>query len=387
MRKCSIESMFSTFDGEHVFDITEPDGEVAYEVDETGTVTVPIHGVIMKEVPDIFRMFGIEATSTLDTEALIRAADEDPEVERIILDIDSPGGTLSGTPELANTVLATQKPVVAVAGELVASAAYWVASHADSIVAESPTSEVGSIGVYRTMVDSSEAAKAQGLKVTLISSGPHKGAGEPGTEVTDEMIRVEQELIDQAADMFVTAIAGARGLDKDLVEPLATGRTWFAKQAEARGLIDHVIGDSEVSASTGAGEIMSEHDAPQPEAAEDTESERLSAEVEAQRVALEEIYAGRKAEFISRAQDEGRVTPAMLDAVERFAVYSSAEEVSDFLDALPIQTRVEAEGSGDTNSPELESYTEEEIKIAEKFGVKPSDLKQFAVGVPNTVKG
>ena len=203
------------------------------------TAIVALHGVLMAEVPWIFALFGTAATSTRQVERQITAAEEDSDIETILLDITSPGGFVSPTQRLADRVAEASKPVRAYIENMGASAAYWIASQADMIEANR-TARVGSIGILRTLVDSSERYKDQGVEVKQIKSGAHKGAGQPGTEITDEQLEPYQEIVDGMADMFVGSVAQGRGMDPGRVDELATGRLWLAGEAEDLGLIDGI---------------------------------------------------------------------------------------------------------------------------------------------------
>jgi len=129
----------------------------------------------------------------------LRQAIADPEVEGILLRIDSPGGTVSGTADLANDVFKAnkRKPVLAFAEDLAASAAFWVASQADAIIANTETAMVGSIGTFIGLHDLSGAAGQQGIRPIVIKSGQFKGAGFPGTEITTEQVAEWQTLVDK----------------------------------------------------------------------------------------------------------------------------------------------------------------------------------------------
>lgn len=163
------------------------------------------------------------------------------EIDRVVLLVDSPGGTVAGIAELAQDVreLAAVKPVVAFIRNRGASAGYWIASQATEIVAE-PSAFVGSLGVAAAMVDTSAAAEQAGIKVTLVTSGGVKGAGTPGTPITAEHIAAEQRVVDAMADMFKTDVAQGRKLGKEATSKLFDGAMHVAKDALALGLIDRV---------------------------------------------------------------------------------------------------------------------------------------------------
>jgi len=229
-----------------------------------GIAHIPITGVILKEVPCVFELLDMPATSTVAAQAAIDAALNDSAVRAISLDIDSPGGSMAGVQELADTVFAVRglKPITAQVSDMCASAAYWIASQADSIAANE-TATVGSIGVYSVMDDSSAAAAAAGVMVHVIRSHPLKGAGVPGSVVTDDQLADGQRIIDQAADLFIAAVARGRGLDAATVRGVATGQIWFAGQARDLGLIDTISSPASAAAGSVAG--LRADSAPQPD--------------------------------------------------------------------------------------------------------------------------
>ena len=96
----------------------------------------------------------------------------DPAVKAIVLSIDSPGGTVDGTDNLANAIFAARgkKPIVALGDGTLASAAYWIASGADQIFASDNSAKIGSIGVVATHEDYSRAEENAGVKVTEITA-------------------------------------------------------------------------------------------------------------------------------------------------------------------------------------------------------------------------
>ena len=169
------------------------------------------------------------------------AVAKDPGIKGILLRVDSPGGMVAGTEHLAAAVrdASDRKPVVAFVEDLAASAAYWVASAANQIVA-SPAAVVGGIGTYSVVADLSGAAKQQGIRVHVVRAGEHKGAGVPGTKVTDTQLAEMQRIVDSVNDIFVQAVANGRGLPPARARALADGRVHIASEARALGLVDRV---------------------------------------------------------------------------------------------------------------------------------------------------
>ncbi len=172
----------------------------------------------------------------------VRLAANDDKIDAIMLCIDSPGGTVAGTADLAAEVrrAAAEKPTWAFVEDLTASAAYWVASQANRIVANNATAVIGSIGTFMALYDVSGAAAMQGIKAVVIRSGRLKGAGFPGTEVTEEQRQVWQEIVDKTQTEFTAGVATGRKLSLTRVQSLAEGRMWLAEDAQQLGLIDGI---------------------------------------------------------------------------------------------------------------------------------------------------
>lgn len=181
------------------------------------------------------------AASTVAARRAVRAAAADPEVGSILMVIDSPGGTLAGTKELADDIAAAvkSKPVIALIEDMGASAAYWVASQATQVLAQA-TALVGSIGTYGVVYDMSALAAKDGVKVHVVRAGAMKGAGTPGTEITAEQLAAFQREVNTLNEFFVSGVAAGRKLSVEQVRALATGDVWIGQEAVSAGLIDSV---------------------------------------------------------------------------------------------------------------------------------------------------
>jgi len=181
-------------------------------------------------------------TSTVQLRRDVRAASNDPNVSAILLAIDSPGGTVAGTADLAADVKAARKkkPVWAHVDDLGASAAYWIASQADAVFANSPTALVGSIGTVLTVYDLSEAAAKDGVKALVFATGPLKGAGTPGAAVTDEQAGYFQTLVNETQTHFDAAVQKGRGLNGTQLAAVRTGGVFPAVEALDKRLIDGI---------------------------------------------------------------------------------------------------------------------------------------------------
>jgi lambda family phage portal protein len=181
-------------------------------------------------------------TSSVQLRRDIRQAASDPNVSGILLAIDSPGGTVAGTADLAADVraAASKKPVFAHIDDLGASAAYWIASQAERVTANAPTALVGSIGTIMTVYDASAAAEAEGVKTLVFATGPLKGAGTPGSAVTDEQRSYFQGIVDATQASFDKAVRTGRRLNSAQMSAVRTGGVWLASEAQQLGLIDAI---------------------------------------------------------------------------------------------------------------------------------------------------
>ncbi len=205
-----------------------------------GLALIPIHGTIAPRINLLSEMSGGATFEQLEGDLATAVAD--PTVQTIILDVNSPGGNVAGATEFARAVLKAraQKPIVAVAHHLMASAAYWVGACATEIVA-SPSAEVGSIGVFALYEDISAALEEMGVKRTVISAGRFKAEGVAEGPLTDEMREHLQSRVDLYYTRFVTDVAAGRGIKVDQVKrAFGEGRTLNADAALSAGMVTRI---------------------------------------------------------------------------------------------------------------------------------------------------
>jgi signal peptide peptidase SppA len=187
--------------------------------------------------------------STIAARHALREAQDDDRVHSILLVIDSPGGTMAGTKQLADDVAAATKPVYAHCEDNCCSAAYYVASQCRRITA-TPSSLIGSLGTILKLEDSSGAAEKAGIKVLNITNrgAKFKGAGAPGTEITKEHLAYFQQVTDDLNAHFMEAVMRGRKLSVKQTEELFDGRVHEGETAKALGLIDGIQGLDETMA-------------------------------------------------------------------------------------------------------------------------------------------
>lgn len=213
---------------------------------------LPIYGVIMHR-PSMQVSSG-GGFNIQRFRSQFRAAVENPNISGIVLDVDSPGGSVDGVEEISREIYQArkQKRVVAVANTLAASAAYYIATAAEEL-AVTPSGEVGSIGVYMLHQDMSSAYEQQGIKNTLIKAGKYKAEGNPWMGLDDDAKASLQNQIEAHYDMFVKAVGRNRNVSVDTVRNgFGEGRTVMAKEAVKLGMADKVATLDEVLKSFGA---------------------------------------------------------------------------------------------------------------------------------------
>jgi signal peptide peptidase SppA len=200
---------------------------------EDGIGVVAIEGPILRK-PDLFARIFFGATGSEDIGAALREAAGRDDIKAVFLNIDSPGGTVAGTPELADAVAALdkKKPVYAFSSGLMCSAAYWVASQARAIYA-TPSAQVGSIGVVQAVIDNSAALDKAGIKVEVFSVGKYKAMGAPGTPLTDDQRElISSNLAEIAGEFHAAVLAKGRAIPAEAME----GQTFSGKQAQRHNL-------------------------------------------------------------------------------------------------------------------------------------------------------
>jgi signal peptide peptidase SppA len=213
----------------------EVKGAGAY-TQQDNVAIVRINGPMMKGLSKY-----ADNTSTIAVRRQLRDAVSNKDVGGILLAIDSPGGTVAGTMELANAVrdAGKEKPLHAFIEDTGASAAYWTASQAQRVSANE-AAMVGSIGTYSILYDTSAMAEAEGVKPVVFTTGPYKAMGEPGVAITDEQREYWQGIVNELETLFERAVAKGRNMPAKEVRELADGRVHLAKAAQGLGLIDAV---------------------------------------------------------------------------------------------------------------------------------------------------
>jgi signal peptide peptidase SppA len=207
-----------------------------YQVRDGGVAVLPVEGVIAPKA-NLFTDISGGASAQMLTEQ-VRSAGADSRVKGLVLAIDSPGGSVFGTPELAAAIaqVAREKPVVSVSDATMASAAYWIGSAANAVYITGPTVNVGSIGVY-TRLGVSQADPT----ATEFVRGKYKRSAINGQAPSAEFMAYFEARLDHLYSVFVDTVALQRGVSSDQVlERMADAREFIGQQALDAGLADGI---------------------------------------------------------------------------------------------------------------------------------------------------
>ena len=182
-------------------------------------------------------------------DALLQA-EEDPSVAAVVLEVNSPGGGVTASDQMHQSILefkeSSGKPVVVSMDSVAASGGYYISAAADRIVANESTL-TGSLGVVIPLLNFSEAAEKYGVTQKYVKSGEFKTMGSSWNELTPEEREVFQSIVDQEYDEFVEVIVEGRELPEERVREIADGRVYSGQQARELGLVDSFGGLDEAT--------------------------------------------------------------------------------------------------------------------------------------------
>ncbi len=205
-----------------------------------GIAHIPIVGELSEKPAMSASLFGNDQTTFGSIIDNINKAENDPFVEKVIFEIDSPGGTVHGTDQTAMAIRAMAKPKETHIHNMAASASFWLAAQTDKIIALTPTAEIGSIGISAEIIDTSEADKKNGIVTHKIIS---TGAEKKSIDITTQNGRSElKERLDEVHDIFVQRVAEGRGVSEKMVrDDFGKGGLVIASKALEVGMIDGIM--------------------------------------------------------------------------------------------------------------------------------------------------
>lgn len=346
-----------------------------------GVAQIPILGQLTPSADPCAAFAGLDETEYGFIRAALSAAESDPSVESIALNIDSPGGYIGGLDETAQAIAAVGKPVVAYVSNMAASAAYWLASQADRIVAVSPAAQIGSIGVALEEFDNDAALAAEGIahRVYTSTDAPDK---RPDTKTESGQAKVIAEL-DALHGVFVRRVAEGRGVSEEVVNrDFGRGGLLIAEEAMAKGMIDEVLGshlERNVTLAVGkkmkaAGPITKEVNMTQ----EDIDALRSQAfqdgiAAERKRVAELSAWKGISAdadrvvsETIASGKSYSEVAPQLAAAVAKGATRMEGEN------APTLQTGTPKGAAG------VDQLSAEDMKAAKLMGMTADEFRKYS---------
>lgn len=193
--------------------------------------------------------FSSEASSGVIIADLQQAA-ADPTVKAIVLRVDSPGGSVTGSAQIYEAVKALSKPVVVSMAGTAASGGYYISAPADYIFAR-PDTVTGSIGVIMTLFNAQELIDELGVEVIALTSGPNKGLGNLWETMTAEQQVILETVVAESYQDFLQVVVAGRGLSLAAVQALADGRIYTGRQALDNGLVDE-LGDLDAAVTKAA---------------------------------------------------------------------------------------------------------------------------------------
>lgn len=220
----------------------------AFAVMGDAVAVIPVEGVIGRKFSESLYSSGVTSVDVLARLIDMAAADED--VSAILLNFDSPGGTVQGVREAANAVRRAResKPVMAYNDGQMDSAAYWIGSQAEAVYSWDEARS-GSIGCYCAILDTSRQMEQEGIKVELFKSGEQKGMGYPGTSLTDEQRAALQADVDQIGAEFRQAVRDGR--KRPIKDEDMQGQDFDAVSAVSAGLVDSIASFAEAVRDAG----------------------------------------------------------------------------------------------------------------------------------------
>lgn len=207
---------------------------------------IQVHGTIVQRASQLGMCEG--GTGAQDIGAALDAANADSSVSQILMEFDTPGGSVFGVQELGDKMRAmrSQKPIIGIANSQSASAGYWLLSQCSEAYV-TPGGMVGSIGVYSAHQNIAKALEAEGVEIKLVSAGKYKVEGNPFEPLGPEAEAAMQSQVDSYMRMFTQAVAKGRGVAVEKVRAgFGEGRCLLAEAALAEGMVDGIATLDEV---------------------------------------------------------------------------------------------------------------------------------------------
>ena len=210
---------------------------------EGGIAWIKVRGVISEE--DSNSPFSRPSSASYISKRIREAAKED-RVKAIVLDINSPGGTVASVQDIYNELLQAKekgKKVVALFRDVAASGGFYIAMAADKIVAE-PGTITGSVGVIMQSGNVTKLFDKIGIEMTPITSGKYKDIGSAYREMTPAEKEILQDMVNDTYSQFLAAVkTGRPNVTEENMTEYTDGRVFTGKRALELGFIDKLGGE------------------------------------------------------------------------------------------------------------------------------------------------
>jgi protease-4 len=212
---------------------------VSCGIAENKVAVISLNGPIQSESSGLF--FGGNVISPQSVRGQLERAKNDAGVKAIVLQVESPGGSVAACQEILSDIEQVKKPIVVSMGTVAASGGYYISAKADKIVAL-PGTLTGSIGVISEMPNLKGLFDKLGIDMQVFIAGKHKDMYAGFRDLTPEEKLIMQDMTDQLYNQFVKVVAEGRGLSEEKVKELATGQLYTGVQAKDSGLVDELGG-------------------------------------------------------------------------------------------------------------------------------------------------
>lgn len=225
-------------DNDHAASLAREEEQRRANLQSTGVQVIPVHGLLVSRAAHLDVCETMTSYEGLRNQ--LRQAVADPLVERIVLDIDSPGGSATGAFELAADLraMALQKPITGIVNFTAHSGGYLIGAACSELVL-SRTSCLGSIGVIAKHMDRSAMLEKAGIKVTTVYAGAHKNDLSSTEPLTEQSMKFLHDLVQQGYEMFTGAVAEYRGMSVAAVRATEAG-VFSGQAAIDAGLADRL---------------------------------------------------------------------------------------------------------------------------------------------------
>ena len=208
---------------------------------------IPLSGPIQRESMGL--LFGGQVITPELVRRQLDRVKKDTMVRAVVLQIESPGGSVAACQEILEEIGKLDRPVVVSMGDVVASGGYYISARADKIVAL-PGTLTGSIGVIAEVPNIKGLYDKLGIEIEVFKEGKHKDMYAGLRELTPEERELMQAITEQLYNQFIDVVAEGRNLDRNKVKELATGQLYTGVQAKSLGLVDELGGlDAAIAAA------------------------------------------------------------------------------------------------------------------------------------------